>query len=690
MARPSLALAVVVALLLLLYQRAAAAVPFYFMWDMDWTTALDCLVIQGGGLPDHVNHTSFGMYLVLAWTHRLAHAAGRVSFLDLTDAAAAGNPLAGAAELTDLLRAHSPLVLVGVVLAQAAALRGASRLVGRDPLRAWPLLALVVLLLGVHEAALYQAMLVRSELYSLLFWSLALAAGVAGLRARSARTSALRLGLCGGLLALAWMTKLQALVLVAWLVALLALLATVGRARTPLLRLERAGGQPLARGLALLAPVTLLAAAARGAHVPPGAAAFVARYQPNSALLLLLGAFAAPLALALARRRLAALEALLVGAVGAGLLHFALHADPRTGWAHLLVDAKMLLYRTNYQTLEHTGPWLVVDRLEAAAAGAPGAFVVHAGLLALALRAVRGWRARALVLAAEALLLAHVGLATRDVLRDGLWVLPPLAVGSVVLALLALSRLRAPLQAAGVAALLALALLSQARQAATLPARLHAHYVDYGWRIAPWLGGVYDGAHQSYSALVAAKADPAAPARWAGAAAAQAHRWAETRRDARHVLVNQPHDLRDVTVAEAGFLLPHDPAARLAVVPEGLRGATVVRPRAWTPTARRFDPESLRRMRLYPEWHAQVVTDPPAVPRLALLGRPDLDVVLFLPAGAPDPAGLVGGPERVEVATPAGPVTLRAFRLDDLDLGYGEVEAPLLEGDAFVVIKRRF
>ena len=37
--------------------------PFYFIWDMDHTTAVDTLLLHEGLLPDHISHTAFGMHL---------------------------------------------------------------------------------------------------------------------------------------------------------------------------------------------------------------------------------------------------------------------------------------------------------------------------------------------------------------------------------------------------------------------------------------------------------------------------------------------------------------------------------------------------------------------------------------------------------------------------------------------------
>lgn len=695
MPRGSLPFAVVLLLLTLGYFRVSQAYPFYYAWDMDWTTTLDALLLQSGELPHHVNHTGFGMYLVLAWTHRLASALGHVSLRDMSDLAGPGNPLVGIAELADFFRAHTPLVLAAVALAQVVALSWIARLATAGDaarasvVRAAPFLLLVLLLVGVQDSAVYHAAFIRTEVYSLLFWSLALAAGVAALRARSRRTGALRFGLCGLLLALSWTTKLQSLLLVGWLLLLLLLLRELRGARSPVVRVEPAAGPGrFVPGLCLFAAVGLLVGGAAAFDVPRGLSTFVESYRMNSAAVLLLAAYLTPLLLAFSGRRLPALDALLAGALVVGPLHLLIYAAPRTGWTYLLVDAKLLLFRTNYQSLALVDPVRLALRLVDEVARAPGLFVVHGCLLVLALRARRARRLRALLLLVEVGLLCHIGLATRDHLRDILWTRLPLVLWTIVLSISLLASARASRgRVAGVLSLLVLALLAQALGVVRLTSRLDAHLLTYNWSVGRWFEGVYDGRHRDYTALVEERVDRTDVARWARAASTQARDWAQARRDLEHALANHEGSLRDITCAEVGFRLPHD-TARLEAVPDDLRGGLLFRPPAWAPTTRLFHERSFQATtRTSPEAQATPRTPPPTEPpRLALLGRPDLDVVLFLPAGAQAPAGWAAGPEQVEVATASGPARYDAFRPDL----YGEVEVTRLAGGAFVLIKRRF
>src|SRR5215213_10476659 len=74
--------------------------PFYFIWDMDHSAALDLLLINNGLLPDHINHTGLGMYLLTRLTSLVSWSIGTLSTLRFDNVAAALNPLLPIAEFT--------------------------------------------------------------------------------------------------------------------------------------------------------------------------------------------------------------------------------------------------------------------------------------------------------------------------------------------------------------------------------------------------------------------------------------------------------------------------------------------------------------------------------------------------------------------------------------------------------------
>ena len=110
------AFSAVIVLLLAWHILISCDYPYYFIWDMDHITCLDTVLIQSGLLPDQICHPSFGMYLPLFFSEKIAHLFGVLSALDLEDIAGSLNPLAAMAELTDFVRLHSPFLSVGIAV----------------------------------------------------------------------------------------------------------------------------------------------------------------------------------------------------------------------------------------------------------------------------------------------------------------------------------------------------------------------------------------------------------------------------------------------------------------------------------------------------------------------------------------------------------------------------------------------
>jgi hypothetical protein len=187
---------------------ASLRFPFYYMWDMDHTTVLDTLLIGDGLLPDHINHTGLGMYLWTRAALAAADALGVASPIAMTDLSSSLNPLLPLAGATTFLRLNSPVV------ALASALTAHVTVCILFRLRPFSLAAVVVLAFFLAQPWLiYQSSLIRTELYAILFWQLALLAVVIGLGRQGpvARTSCYTVA--GLFLGLAYLTKFQAFVL---------------------------------------------------------------------------------------------------------------------------------------------------------------------------------------------------------------------------------------------------------------------------------------------------------------------------------------------------------------------------------------------------------------------------------------------------------------------------------------------
>ncbi|MCB2227437.1 MAG: glycosyltransferase family 39 protein [Desulfarculaceae bacterium] len=626
---------VIAAALVLAYWFLSVAYPYYYIWDMDLICAQDTLLINSGLLPDHVHHTGFGMYLILAWATRLGAALGLVSAMDLPQLIASLNPLAPLAELTDYLRRLSPLAGLGLVLLLWSALRNMLR-----PGALGSLIALAAL--GLMPGLMYQVAIVRTEAYSMFFWSGAVLALVLAARA-GAWGRALGVGLAGVLLGLCLLTKMQAGLYVA-AAPLFYVMSAALKPGGPKPSLRPGGGPLLALGLALaaLAATILLVALALPLPVAPGVGAFMSHYQvavSGRVILLMAGMalLAGALLWSLVRRRQAAwldaaalLSWLAFGFVAGLGLHFALYADPATAWHYLLLDFKMAFLRVGFG---FEGLW---PRLQLLAFCWPTVFAQLASLALLA------WAARrrlypslsffALALGAAALL-AYASILTTDrfILRDLLWA--ELLLGLLALAaLLALARFQAfslPWRwgALALAGLLALANLGGALHTT---ARLDANYNLYGWSTQRFFHGVYSHNQRRFYDIFRAAYPGQSEAQVAdGPLGAQALNHARISRELAFVFPTLPLNLRSAGAALPGRpLWIARPKWHLASVSPQLCGALLVDASAAPPSSKGFLQPAL--VRDHSEELDKSAPAPP-IASLAVLPRPGLEVYLFLP-----------------------------------------------------------
>jgi hypothetical protein len=208
-----------------LYQDASRKYPYYFIWDMDLSTAIDTALINSGRTPDHICHTGFGMYLLVKWATQAGKRLGLLSVADLDDVFRSLNPVACMAELTDYVRRMSPWVALGAVLCLWGA---ACRMFRLGPLAS--VAALVVL--ASQEPFLYHATMIRTALYSMLFWGAGLLALATAAHRRRELFRLIWLFVAGIMLGLSYATKLQAMVCVA-MAALIFLLGLTRREDRP-------------------------------------------------------------------------------------------------------------------------------------------------------------------------------------------------------------------------------------------------------------------------------------------------------------------------------------------------------------------------------------------------------------------------------------------------------------------------
>ena len=710
--------ALLVAGLVSLYQQASRKYPYYFIWDMDLSTAIDTALINSGRTPDHINHTAFGMYLVSKHATRWGKQLGLLSVADLDDVFRSLNPVACMAELTDYLRRLSPWVALAAVLCLWAA---ACLLFRLGPVASVMALALC----ASQESMLYHTTEVRTGLYSVFYWCAGLLALALATRRRQERYRLTWVFVGGVLLGLSYLTKLQAMIYVA--IAALIFFFDVGRpeGRAPsAAKLDEHAGPPgprLRLAALILSGVNLavflvLLALADEVDIPVGKAVFTHLFgtfgmtKPTALLLVLCVALCGVQVLAVfwKKRMLlrwlspaARVTVLLSGGLAAFGLHMLMFSDPSVSFEYLLWDFKILFLRPLYTDFSDLS--FYIERFWKIVCFHPLLFLVHLASLALVgwpafLRKRRGMRRRFWFCAAlSAMVLLNAMVGARFHHKDMIWYEPAmvfLTVGYCAVAFrqgFARRAVRTAACLAVPAVLLAANVVHLSRVVTLIDSNLHG----YGWQAQRWLRGVYADSHREYTHRMFehyagdSKLSPAG----LRAAMRQASEHAEAKRIASFVFRNQA-----IGTQHIGLVWEHlpvwtkepgskEPTYRIVEIPEVLRGALVVDANS-VPMGRCgfLSEQKPQRFGTGLREYAPAESDP----SMAILPRSDLRVFLFLQED--DYSALEGSTARVEPAAPlrirvagGGDVlTLRGLSLPK----YRAIPALRIKGRYFFVVKR--
>lgn len=628
--------------------------PFYFIWDMDHTVLVDTVLIQSGKWPVHLHHPGFGLYLPLKWSHFFSYLFGFTSIFNIADMEASVGPILGVAELTDYLRIHSPLAASGIVLLLWRTITLQFSLSG------WKELALFVLL-AVQASLFYHSTMIRTELYAVFWWALALYAFTRSTRAATDRRAAVWVGAGGLFLALCLLSKIQAIIYLAAAAVLLALFRAhsgggAGADTWAAPRLRKLSAANLAFALFLI-----IGAALRR----PYGATFTGSYNINFVgvgfVMINLALFAQAWGYLPSRLReaggrwLAPATLVMSGFLLGFLLHFTMYANPGTSYRYMLLDAKMVFFRNSLgASLELSG---YVQNLAGFVARHPALYSVLA--LFLALFALRRPPRNQLFLVGAAFLVAFLSAfyGSRNYLRDLLW-----AETLVLFLVLFLAAWLSSTESKGLRTLVGAGLLvvlaGSCASIARLRSDLDANYNHYGWAWQRMFDGTYYEGHLQFAPSLHARYGHAPSRR---ATFRQALQYREVRRAAAFVVANGRIDMKALGLAEVGQpVFAADPGARIEDLPEALRGGILIDAREVRLDSKRFFEdkyvndlaEALNKRR------AQGLPD-----AYSLLPRDDLQVFVVAEAGANlDPALYEpAGDVRLQLAT--GPLSLRAWRL---------------------------
>lgn len=496
---------VFVAGLLLSFISLSRDFPYYFTWDMDLVTCLDTVFIHSDRLPQHLNHPSFGMYLMMFFTEQLGHWSGSISVLSLDELSRALNPLAAMAELTTFLRMHSPFLAVGLILFLWFSLCSFFDLSG------W-LRLLLLGILGMQESLVYHVTMIRSEFYSVFYWSAAVALLSLGLRVRTSGAKAACM-LVGGMAAgLCLLTKLQGMPYLLALGPILILQVSVfGHGRDSGDTVRRQEGARVAQILSLFNIAAFLALAALSYNVVSdskdtvySALHYRSFITPSGPLLLTIFVVLLVMQRVLSTKKLTSSIAFQLSwyftLISAGFIlsfafHFLLYGEFDLSWRLLLYDFKVVFFRGKYwettrflDRVQYYGVYLKYNAVP---------FLVLIGLnILLALGSTRRWLAltrKQLLLCCvlTAFVLANIVISTRPILRDNLWREILMNYVSLLFFVVIVSksvRRRKLLISLGTTAL-AVLLVTNVRGALEMPYRIDDNWNLYGWKSAPWVDG---------------------------------------------------------------------------------------------------------------------------------------------------------------------------------------------------------
>jgi hypothetical protein len=192
----------IVCLLILVYLTVSQSYPYYFVWDMDHSVIIDILLMQSGDLPEHIVHPGFGMNILLYFSQKIAYFLGYLSVLNFEDLSGSLNPLSGYAELAVYNRKHSAFIALGIVIM----LWMSFKILFRPPLF---VSLLLLILIGCQESLIYHSSMIRSEFYSIFFWSGSILITVLSVKYTSKIWQVTILTTAGIFLGLCLLTKIQ-------------------------------------------------------------------------------------------------------------------------------------------------------------------------------------------------------------------------------------------------------------------------------------------------------------------------------------------------------------------------------------------------------------------------------------------------------------------------------------------------
>lgn len=614
------------------HSQINSSYPYYFIWDMDHTTTLDTLLINSGMLPDHISNTGFGMYLVLAKTARIGQAAKAVSAINLSEVKHSLNPVMTTAELTGFLRAHQPFLILatGLLLAFSLCLLFDT---GK-----WAA-ALGLAVIGASESFSYHASMIRTEMYSVFFWAIAVTTGIAAVRSVKSRNANLLYIISGLFLGLSFTTKVQSLFYLVATGLLVWFLHSIYHKETYACDLAPTKSKwPMWAGLFNCLVFLVLTAAAYGQEIPAGVRTWASGFGITTLWILffvtLFELFIWQAVLIKVERRYewytaaSMLNFMAFGFILSFFLHFAVYKNPSLGWQYLLLDYKMIFLRdTAMFSLKDLGTYLPNFILYVKYHPVMFAVLCILNVVVISQYCYKRVKRQELVLTLliTAVLLVNILIGTRYFLRDILWKETMVNFWILFLAayIIKNSSNRNLLKFTVVTVLILL--VSNISHSLVMPKRIDANYNLYGWRQEIFFGGVFNGNQKIFGDLI--KTLYTEETLWE--AKRQAEDYKKIRRTAKFVFINQDISLRNIGIASKRFgICATDPDWRLESVPRELSGAMLVDSGGKTNCGHLLKETYITQNHEYMD---KFENKRPPFDEKAILARRDLAIFLFAP-----------------------------------------------------------
>ena len=631
--------AAIVTAITVFYFWISAQYPYYFMWDQDYVLTLDSVLIQSGLLPDHIHHPGFGLNFLWIFTQKIAHSLNVLSILTLEDLRGSLNPFAAMAEQVAFMRLHTPILITVMVISLWMAL---TRLFS-PPF--WLSMG-ILLLLGTQNSLIYHASMIRTEAYSLFYWSLSIAFSVCALK--GGKIKWLWYVMTGAMLGLAFLTKLQCFFYLISFALFFLIAGMITRSDT---QDKETASSPKDRWLDLamagtgLSVFIVLIAVASSVPLPSGLATWTKNYHISPIAVVFIAAFLFLIPLVLVAKkegsqifhRAGSYRGLILlswGFLGSFLLHLLLFKNLTTGFQYLIYDFKMLFLRMSFHEPHSLNEY--VRHLIQMVAFDPIQYVLHL-ILILFLVIFRNHifdsrrASRIFIFLAGlfwALFYINLLLGTRGLLRDLLWV-EVLLVFSTCFFLLIFYKYAATKPVYRVIfclAVLAVAVFSNVLGSKEMVARTDADYNLYGWDSRYWFRGIFSRNHPLYSGIMQKRYGDIGNI---SLVKKHAERTSQTRRVVSYVFKNQSLSFQNIGIVEPGFWVwKSDLSYRFSSVPLNLRGAILVDTLGVPIRNHIFFQET------HVSQHSNVldkIDRPRTADAISILPRKDLDIYLFKP-----------------------------------------------------------